>query len=91
MVERLLQDYLWRQQVEQAKHLMRTASPDVWEDYLAEFRTMDGSLADVAADQRVGQRSDPPRSRASRCSPGRSCWLTSATPWAVSNPACAQP
>ncbi len=53
MVERLLQDYLWRRQVEQAKHLMRAASPDVWEDYLAEFRTMDGSLADLAADRRV--------------------------------------
>lgn len=47
MVERLLDDYLWRQEVERAKHRMRAAPQEVWDEYMAEFRAMDGSLADI--------------------------------------------
>lgn len=50
MVEKLIEDYLWRQQVELAKRQMREAPAEVWADYMAEFRTMDGSLADGLED-----------------------------------------
>lgn len=46
LVEKLLKDYLWRQEVELAKRQMREAPKEVWDDYMAEFRTMDASLAD---------------------------------------------
>ena len=50
MVERLLEDYLWRQQIDLAKRQMREAPAEVWEEYLAETRTMEGSLADGLED-----------------------------------------
>ena len=50
LVEKLLKDYLWRQEVELAKRQLREAPKDVWDDYMAEFRTMDASLADGLGD-----------------------------------------
>ena len=50
MVEKLLDDHLWLQQVELAKRQMREAPPEVWDEYLAEFHTMDVSLADGLED-----------------------------------------
>jgi len=50
MVERLLDAYLWRREIELAKERMRAAPNEVWDDYMAEFRTMDGSLADLTGD-----------------------------------------
>ena len=36
VIEMLLEQFLWRQEVEAAKRHMRAASPEVWADYLAE-------------------------------------------------------
>ena len=46
MIERVLADYLWRQEVALAKQQMLDAPAEVWADYLEETRSMDGSLAD---------------------------------------------
>ena len=46
LVEKVLEDYLWRQQVEEAKRQMRAAPKEVWDEYMAEFHTMDASLSD---------------------------------------------
>lgn len=46
MVEKLLEEHLWRHKVEIAGRQMRSAPPEVWAEYMAEFATMDGSLAD---------------------------------------------
>ncbi|MDA2987231.1 MAG: toxin-antitoxin system protein [Actinomycetota bacterium] len=46
MLEQLLTEHLWRHKMEQAKRQMRDAPPEVWAEYMAEFATMDGSLAD---------------------------------------------
>jgi hypothetical protein len=50
LVEKVLRDYLWRQQVETAKRQMRSAPKEVWDEYLAELKTMDGSLNDGLED-----------------------------------------
>lgn len=46
LVEKLMEEYLWRIKVETAKRQMRSASPEVWAEYMAEFHTMEGSTAD---------------------------------------------
>lgn len=46
MVERLLEDYLWRQQVELAIRQMNGMTPQEKAEYRAEFEAMDASLAD---------------------------------------------
>jgi predicted transcriptional regulator len=46
MVERLLEDWLWRQQVELAKRQMRSMTPEEKAEYMAEFEAMDPSLSD---------------------------------------------
>lgn len=46
MIEKLLEEHLWRAKVERAKRQMRGAGPEVWAEYMAEFSTMDGSMAD---------------------------------------------
>lgn len=50
MVEKLLEEHLWRRQVESAKRQMREAPPEVWAEYMAETATMDPSLADGLGD-----------------------------------------
>lgn len=50
LVEKVLDDYLWRKQVEAAKEQLLAAPKEVWDDYLAESRTMDGSLPDGLSD-----------------------------------------
>lgn len=50
LVERLLEEYLWRQEVELAQRQMREAPPQVWAEYMAEFGSMDASLDDGLAD-----------------------------------------
>lgn len=46
MVEKLLREYLWRHQVEQAKEQMRSATPEVWQQYLDESAEWDVLNAD---------------------------------------------
>jgi predicted transcriptional regulator len=46
MIEKVLDDYLWRQEVALAKQQMLDAPAKVWAAYLEETQTMDGSLAD---------------------------------------------
>ena len=46
MVEKLLEEHLWRHKVEIAGRQMRSAPPEVRAEYMAEFATMDGSLTD---------------------------------------------
>lgn len=46
LVEKLLDDMLWRQQVELAKSQMRSASKEEWDDYMAEFSAWDVTLSD---------------------------------------------
>ena len=46
MVERLLEDWLWRQQVELAIRQMRSMTPEEKAEYMAEFEAMDDSLSD---------------------------------------------
>lgn len=46
MLEKILDEWLWRQRVELAKRQMRGASPDVWQEYLDEARAWDVTLAD---------------------------------------------
>jgi len=46
MVEKLLSEHLWRAKVELAKRQMRDASPEVWADYMEEFRIWDSTLMD---------------------------------------------
>ena len=46
MIEKVLADYLWRQEVALAKQQMLDAPAEVWADYLEETRSMDSSLAD---------------------------------------------
>ena len=47
MIEKVLADYLWRQEVALAKQQMLDAPAEVWADYLEDTRSMDGSLADA--------------------------------------------
>lgn len=51
VVEKLLDEYLWRQKVELAKKQMREAPPEVWEDYMAEVRLWDSTLMDGLEDE----------------------------------------
>ena len=46
MIEKLLEEHLWRAKVELAGRQMRAASPEVWAEYMAEVATMDASLSD---------------------------------------------
>ena len=50
VIEKLLEEHIWRQQVELAKKQMREAPPEVWNEYLAEFASLDGSTADGLED-----------------------------------------
>jgi predicted transcriptional regulator len=50
MVEKLLEDWLWRQQVELAKQQMRSATKEEWDDYLAEAQAWDVTLSDGLED-----------------------------------------
>jgi predicted transcriptional regulator len=51
MVEKLLEDYLWRQQVDLAKRQMREAPKEVWDEYLAEAAEWDVTLSDGLEDE----------------------------------------
>lgn len=51
VVEKLLDEYLWRQKVELAKKQMREAPPEVWADYMAEVRLWDSTLMDGLEDE----------------------------------------
>lgn len=46
MVEKLLEDWLWRQQVDLAIRQMRSMTPEEKAEYMAEFEAMDDSLND---------------------------------------------
>jgi len=46
MLEKLLEEHLWRLEVEAAKKAMREAPQEVWDEYMREFREMDNSLSD---------------------------------------------
>jgi hypothetical protein len=46
MVEKLVKEFYWRQEVELAKQQMRDSPQDVWDEYWAEFHSMDASMAD---------------------------------------------
>lgn len=50
LVEKVLQNYLWRQQVETAKRQMRSASKEVRDQYLAESRLWDVTSGDGLED-----------------------------------------
>lgn len=46
MVEKLVKEFLWHREVELAKEQMRNSPQEVWDDYWAEFHSMDASTAD---------------------------------------------
>ena len=46
MIRKLLDEYLWRREVEEAKRAMREAPQEVWNDYMREFRALDATLID---------------------------------------------
>lgn len=46
MVEKLVKEFYWRQEVELAKQQMRDSPQHVWDEYWAEFHSMDDSMAD---------------------------------------------
>ena len=46
MVEKLVREFYWRQEVELAKQQMRNSPQEVWDEYWAEFHSMDASMAD---------------------------------------------
>ena len=50
MVEKLLEDWLWRQQVELAKQQMRSATKEEWDHYLAEAQAWDVVAGDGLED-----------------------------------------
>ena len=50
MVEKLLEDWLWRQKVELAKQQMRSATKEEWADYLAEAEAWDVAAGDGLED-----------------------------------------
>ena len=50
LVEKVLDDYLWRQQVETAKRQMRSAPKKVWDEYLAESAVWDVTSGDGLED-----------------------------------------
>ena len=55
MVEKLLSEHLWRAKVEIAGRQMREASPEVWADYMEEFRIWDSTLMDGLEDEDWGE------------------------------------
>jgi hypothetical protein len=46
VIERVLDEYLWRQHVETAKRQMRSAPKEVWDQYYAEFAIWDQTSGD---------------------------------------------
>lgn len=46
MLRKLLDEYLWRREVEEAKRAMREAPQEVWDEYMREFRALDATLMD---------------------------------------------
>lgn len=50
MVEKLLEDWLWRQKVELAKQQMRSMTPEEKAEYLAEAAEWDVTLSDGLED-----------------------------------------
>lgn len=46
MIEKILEDWLWRQRVELAKRQMRAATKEEWADYLAEAAEWDVTSGD---------------------------------------------
>ena len=46
MIEKVLADYVWREEVALAKQQMLDAPAEVWASYLEETQTMEGSLTD---------------------------------------------
>ena len=46
LIEKVLEEYLWRQQVELAIRQMQSMTPEEKAEYMAEFESMDASLAD---------------------------------------------
>jgi hypothetical protein len=46
LIEKVLDDYLWRQQVELAKQQMRSAPKEVWDEYYADVAIWDQASAD---------------------------------------------
>jgi predicted transcriptional regulator len=50
LVEKLFEDWLWRQKVELAKQQMRSASKEEWADYLAEAEAWDVVAGDGLED-----------------------------------------
>ena len=46
LVEKLLDEWLWQQQVELAIRQMRSMTPEEKAEYMAEFEAMDASLSD---------------------------------------------
>jgi len=46
MIKKLIDDYLSRRDVEEAKRAMRSAPQEVWDEYIREFRAFDATLMD---------------------------------------------
>jgi predicted transcriptional regulator len=46
LIEKVLDEYLWRQQVELAIRQMQSMTPEEKAEYMAEFEAMDASLSD---------------------------------------------
>jgi predicted transcriptional regulator len=46
LVEKVLEDYLWRQQLDKAVRQMRSATKEVWDEYRDEVREWDATLGD---------------------------------------------
>ncbi|MEI6363878.1 MAG: toxin-antitoxin system protein [Actinomycetes bacterium] len=46
VIEKVLEAYLWRQRVDEAKRQMRSAPKEVWDEYMAEVAEWDASLSD---------------------------------------------
>ena len=46
LVEKVFEDWLWRQQVELAIRQMQSMTPEEKAEYMAEFEGMDASLSD---------------------------------------------
>ena len=51
LIEKVLEEYLWRQQVELAKRPMRSATAEEWADYLAEAEAWDITVGDGLEDE----------------------------------------
>ena len=46
LIEKVLEEYLWRQQVELAIRQMQSMTPEEKAEYMAELEAMDASLSD---------------------------------------------